>query len=281
MAQPTQQKHRDVASPSPEDEVLERLLETLGIEKDWCVEFGAWDGKHLSNTWKLMQEGWSGVFIEGSTRRYRELVKNYAGNPNAHCVNGFVNFEGPDSLDGMLARTPIPKDFAVLSIDIDGNDYHIWKSVVEYRPKIVVIEFNPTIPPHVEFVQPRDMSVQQGNSLKSMTLLAREKGYELVAATFPNAFFVRKEDFSLFGMTDNSPDALFPERKWLMDVFQLYDGTLVLTGERRMLWHRLDIPASFQPIPRVFRQFPGSMGGVKGFLFRKWRSLHRYLAMLR
>jgi hypothetical protein len=37
--------------------------------------------------------------------------------------------------------------FDFLSIDIDGNDYHAWHAIKNYQPKILMIEFNPTIPP--------------------------------------------------------------------------------------------------------------------------------------
>ena len=54
-----------------------------------------------------------------------------------------------------------------------------------------MVEFNPTIPADVEFVQPRDIKINQG-SLLSLTKLGQEKGYELVAALDLNAFFVKR-----------------------------------------------------------------------------------------
>lgn len=263
---------KNIHSQSGEDGVLEHILKTLNINKDWCVEFGAWDGKHLSNTHKLMQEGWSGVFIEGDPMRHKDLMYTYQGNNKAHCICAFVNFEGADNLDGILKRTSIPKDFAVLSIDIDGNDYHIWDSLKVYTPKAIVIEFNPSIPPHVEYVQPKDMKVNQGNGIASLVKLGKEKGYELVAMTALNAFFVRKEDFAKFNVPDNSPVTLFRNKNWLMDVFQLYDGTLVFTGKQKMLWHDISLER-FQPIPKVFRVFPSVMSPLRLFLFKLWRKL--------
>jgi hypothetical protein len=264
---------KNVHSQTGEDGVLEQILKTLGIQNGWCVEFGAWDGKHLSNTYKLMQEGWSGVFIEGSPLRHVDLMKTYEGNPKAHCICAFVNFEGENNLDGILKKTPIPKDFGVLSIDIDGNDYHIWDSVKAFAPRVVVIEFNPTIPPHVEFVQPKDMNVNQGNSIASLVKLGKQKGYELVAMTTLNAFFVKKDDFAKFNIEDNNPVTMFRDRSRIMDVFQLYDGTLMFTGKQKIFWHGVSIKKSFQPIPKFFRVFPSVMGPVRLFLFKAWRKL--------
>jgi hypothetical protein len=38
-----------------EDDILERLFSLLEISQGWCVEFGAWDGTHLSNTAALVR----------------------------------------------------------------------------------------------------------------------------------------------------------------------------------------------------------------------------------
>lgn len=263
---------KNIYSQRGEDGIIEKILEVTGEKKDWCVEFGAWDGVHLSNTHNLMQNGWSGVFIEGSKKRYEDLLNTYQDNKGAHCVCAFVDFEGENRLDSILSKTPIPKHFGVLSIDIDGNDYHIWNSLKNYEPRIVLIEFNPSIPPDVPFVQPKDMSVNQGSGLLSLVTLGKEKGYELICATTHNAIFVKKDLYPLFEIQDNSPEIMIAEKKHVMQVFQLYDGTIVFTGPQRMLWHGIPLK-SFQPIPKIFRVFPSVMDPVRFFFFRIYRKL--------
>lgn len=263
---------KNIYSQKGEDGIIEKIIEVIGEKKDWCVEFGAWDGRFLSNTHNLMQKGWSGVFIEGSKKRYEDLLNTYAGNTNAHCVCAFVDFEGENRLDSILSRTNIPKNFGVLSIDIDGNDYHIWDSLHKYDPRVVVIEFNPSIPLDVPFVQPKNMSVNQGSGLLALVILGKKKGYELICTTTHNAFFVKKELYPLFEISDNSPEVLNEERKGIMQVFQLYDGTLVFTGPQRILWHGIPLKG-FQPIPKIFRVFPSVMGPIRFFFFRIWRKL--------
>jgi hypothetical protein len=103
--------------------------------------------------------------MECHEKRFSDLIRTYEGNERVIALNRFVGFDPDNCLDKILADTPIPKNFDLLSIDVDGNDYHIWEAVEEYRPKVVVIEFNATIPPEVEFVQPyrspRDLFLQQ------------------------------------------------------------------------------------------------------------------------
>ena len=63
-------------SQNGEDGIIEELNKRLRIKEqkrsNWCVEFGAWDGKHLSNTFNLIKKSWQGVYIEGDLCRYRD-----------------------------------------------------------------------------------------------------------------------------------------------------------------------------------------------------------------
>ena len=253
---------RKTYSQDGEEGVVERIFTILPSSDKWCAEFGAWDGVLGSNThFFLKEKGWSGVLIEGDRGRYEDLCRNYSGNDRAICLNRMVALEGGNSLDAILASTPIPTDFDLLSIDVDGMDYHIWESMVRYKPKVVVIEFNGTIPDTISFVQPRDFSVSQGNSLLAMCELGRKKGYELIAAIGMNAFFVDSKYYSLFGIADNSLEAMNAENRarFMTQIHELFDGTLVLSGCTNLLWHWHGIglsPLSIQVLPRFLRFCP-------------------------
>jgi hypothetical protein len=241
-----------------EDGIIEKIFSLLPDVSKWCVEFGAWDGKHFSNTHLLLShEGWSGVLIEADPYRFKELCQTYNDNKRVTCLNKMVSFDGENILDNILSHTSIPEDFDLLSIDIDGNDFHVWESLVDFRPKVVIIEFNNTIPNRIEFVQEANYSVNQGCSLLSLYKLARNKGYELVAVTDFNAFFVDAAYFPLFEIVDNSPDAMNNNQKYITHVFQLYDGTIVWKGNLRLLWRSLEInPERHQILPKFIRYFP-------------------------
>lgn len=232
-----EQHRRNVASQIGQDGIFEKMLEVMGPGKNWCCEFGAFDGKHLSNTWNLIaNHGWSGVLIEGNPTRFADLEKNYAGNPNVTAMNEFVHFEGPNRLDELLRKTGCPPDFDVLSIDIDSNDWAVWESLKDYRPRIVCIEFNPTISNDVYFVQDRDPNVRAGNSLLALIELGKEKGYELVCAPSWDGIFVPKELFPLFKIEDNSIDAMFSPHPYETRIWQGYNGTFWCGGNMRVQW---------------------------------------------
>ena len=127
---------KSITSQVGEDGVIAHILDRLEIAGGWCVEFGAWDGKFNANTWDLVHNrGWKAVYIEANETAFAKLVENSSALPDVYCINEFIEIDGPKSLDALLARTPLPKDFDFLVIDIDSNDWHIWKSLQGYRPK--------------------------------------------------------------------------------------------------------------------------------------------------
>ena len=251
----------NVTSEHGEDGVIEKIFEIIGEESRWCVDLGALNGKHGSNVWHLLKEkGWSGVLIEADKTQFERLQNEFAGNTSAHCVNAFVSFHGEDSLDRIFARTPLPRTFDLFSLDIDGNEYHLWESLKEYRPRVMLVEFNPSIPNDVTFIQPRDMRVFQGSSLRALVELGRRKGYELVAANEVNAFFVLTELLPKFGIPDNSIDTLHTDHRYETSLYQLYDGTLRIAGYDRLLWHNLPIDVEkLQVLPERRRKYPAKI----------------------
>lgn len=203
---------KNVNSQAGEDGIVEYLCEKCGVKHKWCVEFGAWNGKHLSNTRRLIVEKkWSGVLIEGDQERFKELQANYSDRPDVSTICAFVSHESgsANSIDAILSRTQIPCDFDLLSIDIDGNDYYIWESMVSYSPSIVIIEANSSYDYFVDKINPPDTG--GGSTAFALVELGRRKGYELVAHT-GNCIFVRKELFPLVGLQDNALKTLFDSR---------------------------------------------------------------------
>jgi hypothetical protein len=204
---------RNLYSQNGEDGVVAELLKRLGITKGWFCEFGAWDGRYGSNCYALLRrKEWSGVMIEGVPERFsllQRLATKFDG--RLHAVETFVSHDpgSSETLDRVLARTPIPMEFALLSIDIDGFDYQVWSSLQHYRPTIVIIEINSSTPPGRERVHGEHG--QQGTTFSAMLKLGTRKGYRLVAHT-GNMIFVRDELVGKLGLPPielEQPDKLF------------------------------------------------------------------------
>jgi hypothetical protein len=238
-------------SQAGEDGVIAKILAMLPEADRWCVEFGAWDGLFLSNVRRLIEEeNYSAILIEGDKKKFESLRNNYADNNNVATVNAFVGFNA------------------------DGNDYHIWKAIQEYRPKAVCVEYNPTIPSEVYFVQAPDHGINQGCSLLALDELARSKGYELVCVLRYNAFFVDQAYFAKFEIFNNQPDVMRKDKSAITWFFLGYDGSVHLAGSKRMLWHRLRVDdRKLQILPRVLRSYPGNYSIFQKLLFRVLKKL--------
>lgn len=181
---------KNVYSQQGEDGILEKIFETLQIESGTFVEVGATDGIYFSNTRNLLiNKGWTGVYIEGVENFYGELLANTNGYP-VQTINKFISCEPGFSLNEILGELRVIKqNFDLFSLDIDGNDYWVWKQFT-YEPKVVVAEYNPFFPVSCsvsieydpKFVKRADEQ-GFGASAGALLKLAEEKGYTLVAYT--------------------------------------------------------------------------------------------------
>jgi hypothetical protein len=267
---------KDVYSQTGEDGVIAKALEMLPSRNRWCVEFGAWDGKHLSNTFNLVEnENYRVVLVEGDKAKYQRLRNEYPFRERAIFIGQFVGWEESDNLDTILEKTPTPLDFDLLSIDVDGNDYHIWKAVQIFRPKLVLIEFNPTSSNHFDFVQPADPNCNQSSSPAALIRLAKSKGYELICVIGANLLFVERQYYAAFHIPDNSLEILRDEDE-VTHLFLGFDGSLIVDGPAVLRWHGLPLKVN-QPFPRALRCYPPNYDPWRRLLFRIWKRFHRFV----
>jgi hypothetical protein len=220
---------RNVHSQTGEDGILEWLFSKVEPQYRICVEFGAWDGCHLSNTFNLVaHQGWKGIYIEADPLKFQALKKTAAEHPQITPILNFVSVSGSDSIDNILQQKQIPKSFDLLSIDVDGNDYEIWEGMTHFRPSVVIIEHNPSIPPGFEYVDHGGRAFM-GSSATSLHQLALRKGYELLGCTFNNSFFMREELFAALKVKPQTVHEAFDCRE-VCQVFTNFAGELVFSN---------------------------------------------------
>lgn len=206
---------RNEYSQHGEDGILAEILNRLKITQGYCVEFGAWDGKYLSNTFALVLRGWNAILIEGDVEKYKDLLATARAHSNIFPINAYVAamHEEPTSLDNLLKLTPCPSDFEVLSIDIDSYDLLVWESLKNYKPKVVIIETNDQHGPEAYFrYAPTPVGVDNpGSSFAAIQEFAVKNGYTLVCHT-GNSFYVRNDLVSLLQIPQtilDNPNTLF------------------------------------------------------------------------
>lgn len=202
-------------SENGEDGVILEILNRLDIQPEMTlsVEFGAWDGVVASNTFNLVKKGASAIMIEGDADKFKLLMKTASEYPKICPVNAFVNPDrgSSDCLNEVLRRIGLEVDPDLLSIDIDSNDLEVWASLTGYRPKIVVIEINSSIPPGMHIWHNSRVS---GNSFSATLAVGSSKLYTLVCHT-GNMIFVRDDLVNKIGLP--AIDLSFPERLFIGD----------------------------------------------------------------
>lgn len=220
---------KNITSQFGEDGVIGEIFNRIGTRNKICVEFGAWDGKYLSNVWNLWHNNeWHAVLIESDANKFGELTQNAKGFDKVSALNRTVTFSGADSLDNILDELNIEKDPDLVCIDVDGNDYFIFENLIDYRPRLLIVEYNPTIPPHMELVQQTNEYL--GSSALALYNLAHRKGYKFVHLTDSNMFFVPDNEFEKFGFKEPGLSDIF-KYEYLNYVFSNYSGNLYLTGK--------------------------------------------------
>ncbi|OAV73463.1 hypothetical protein Barb6_00220 [Bacteroidales bacterium Barb6] len=186
-----------VYSQNDEDGIIQEIFKRIGTTSKTFVEFGAGDGLE-NNTAYLLMQGWRGFWIEGSSASVKNIKNIYE---RAICCSQlFIEnvFITKDNIDSLISKY-FTGEIDLLSIDIDRNDYYIWKNIRSINPRVVIVEYNGKFPPPCSYIMKYDENHQwdgsdkQGMSLQSATNLGESLGYQLVGTNLSgvNAFFVR------------------------------------------------------------------------------------------
>jgi len=168
-----------------EDGIINAIFGMIGTTTKYFVEFGTEDGIECNTRYLSKHRGWKGLLMDGGNE-----------NPTLNLQKEFITAE---NIEELFQRHNVPKEFDLLSIDIDGNDYWVWKAIEHYSPRVVIMEYNAclpwkdskTIPYIADFIW--DKTAYYGATLQALTILGKQKGYTLIATDSygVNAFFVQ------------------------------------------------------------------------------------------
>lgn len=184
-------------SQNGEDGVIQEVLRRIGPGSQSFAEFGIGTGVEGNCVFLAQVLGWRGVFLEGDRQSFERLATRCAHVATVSAVNAYVE---PETIDGLLLESGVDPEPAVLSIDVDGNDYYLWEATESIRPRLLIIEYNAALDPQEVLVQPYsptgpDGTAFFGASLGALETLGHRKGYRLVHTELAgvNAFFVRED----------------------------------------------------------------------------------------
>ena len=192
----------NVFSQFGEDGITKNILEFLNIDSGVVLEIGAWDGFYLSNTANLWSknENFKAILLEAAdTMNPEELNNKY---PNVDSFKVFASSE--NSLEKLIDNCKFDvtnENFVLASIDIDGDDFNVTKSLGKYRPIILIVEPNGNVVERENWVNP------SGATVKELVDLGLEMGYDFIGMSGTpdvlsgNVYLIRKDFSDLFPIT--------------------------------------------------------------------------------
>lgn len=193
---------KKVYSQNGEDGIIEHIFDIIGTETKYFVEFGVEDGFECNTRLLSKKRGWRGLLMDGD-----------GGSNNIQ-----REFVSPKNINKLFAKYNVPKEFDLLSIDIDSLDYYVWEAIKPiYKPRVVVVEYNSSIAPDLSLVVENeenftwDETNYFGASLAALRKLGLKKGYTLVACdkNGVNSFFVQTSILKSLRLSPLSYDVIY------------------------------------------------------------------------
>lgn len=196
-----------IYSQNGEDGILLFLLSKVGTADLHFVEFGVGDGRQCNTANLALNFGWKGLMMESNREKAaaaREYFERRLGDNAVH-VTVLSRKVTAENINAILEYHDFTGEIDLLSIDVDGNDYWIWRAISAIRPRIIVSEYNASFgtdrsitvkyDPNLDSRKVHPSGFYHGASLSALTKLGIAKGYALVGcdSTGINAFFVREE----------------------------------------------------------------------------------------
>ena len=186
-----------------EDGIIQFLVREVEIQNKTFIEFGVEDFFESNCRYLLMASDWQGFVIDGSHENIFRLQQSYFY--WRHDLQSVVAFVDKENINELLNKSGFDRDLGILSVDIDGNDYHILEAINAYEPRIIISEFNPyfgteraiSVPYDPKFYRTEKhySNLYFGASIKAIEYVLNGKGYTLVGTgmTGGNAYFVRND----------------------------------------------------------------------------------------
>jgi hypothetical protein len=193
-----------VFSQFGDDGIIQYLAHNLDLRNKTFIEFGVEDFFESNLRFLLQKDNWSGFVMDGSNENITKLQN--AEFYWRHDLNAQAAFVTKDNIRHLLSAGSAnwKGEVDILHIDIDGNDYWVWKEI-ELNPTIVIMEYNSNFGIERAIATPYDPEFHRtkahfsnlywGSSLKALYILALKKGYEFIGCNSAgnNAYFVRKD----------------------------------------------------------------------------------------
>ena len=191
-----------VFSQFGDDGIIQWLIHRLPGLSETFVEFGVGAYQEANTRFLLLNNNWRGMVMDSSSRNINAIRRDNIS--WRHDLQSKCAFVTAENIDQMLLDCGFEGDIGLLHIDIDGNDYWVWRGLTVVRPAIAIIEYNSVFGADRAITVPYDPAFNRGGrisnlyfgaSLPALCDLADSKGYDFVGSNSAgnNAYFVRAD----------------------------------------------------------------------------------------
>ncbi len=186
-----------------EESIVQNLIRCVEIRHKTFVEFRVEDFFESNCRFLLMKDNLQGFVIDGPKEHVQRIRQSYFY--WKHHLGSECAFITRDNINELLKKSGFDEDLGILSVDIDGNDYHVLEAITAFKPRILICEYNGvfgrdlkiSIPYEPDFFRTGKhySNLYFGASLGAMTHLAEKRGCALAGANSigSNAFYVRRD----------------------------------------------------------------------------------------
>lgn len=202
-------------SQNGEDGICLYIFALIGMENRRSVEICAGTGTECNTANLIINHGFHGLLFDGSEDNIRRADAFYATRRETRTypptlVHSWIT---RDNVNDLIRRHGFDGEIDLLSLDLDGVDYWIWRAIDCVQPRVVVLEFNNlwpadkavTVPYRPDFTTYYTAygAEYAGASLLAFVKLGREKGYRLVGC--------QRYGFNAVFLRNGVGDHIFPE----------------------------------------------------------------------
>jgi len=218
-----------VYSQTDEDGLLLYIFSLIGFTNRMLVDMAFGSPYNANSTNLLLNWGFHGLVIEGNPANVKATKRFFKSHPDSKIfpplvVNAWITAE---NVNDILKKNGFVGEIDLFSLDMDGVDYWIWKTLEVISPRVVIVEYQDilgwkkalSVPYNAQFNRHEIHEDFFGASLPAFLALAEKKGYRLIGCNkyCYNAFFVR-EDISRDILPECSVEKCFEHPKVYMGI---------------------------------------------------------------
>jgi hypothetical protein len=225
-----------------DDGIIQWLIRQIDFPHQTFIEFGVEDYQEANTRFLMINNNWSGLVMDGSPTHVQAIQSaDYYWQYELRAKCAFIDAE---NINTLIAEEGFARDLGLLHIDLDGNDYWIWKALNVVSPVLVILEYNAvfgaeraiTVPYDAKFLrhQAHHSNLYFGASLPALCQLSNDKGYAFVGCNGAgnNAYFVRRDKLPVAVKEVSVAEGFVPSK--FRESRDANGGLSLLTGPARL-----------------------------------------------